>query len=139
MMTQLRWLGLGVALVAVSACGGDEPIGPAPAVYDVVLSGGPTPVGALFFLVEGGTVDSVESTGYYTASAPFSGAATRVLVAGGALSGTVIRVRVPDARATYRASVVEVAEPGTHQLLPSANYSLTLVRLPRFFAALPPL
>jgi hypothetical protein len=126
----VRRLSLGLALAAAAGCG-DEPIGPAPAVYEVVLSGNSAQVGAVFLLVEGGPVDSVESIGYYTAWAPFSGVATQVLVAGGALSGAVIRVHVPDARVTYRASVRELAEPATHRLLPPADYSLTLVRLPR--------
>lgn len=128
--TALR-IGLGVALAAAAACGGDEPVGPAPALYEVRLSGAGAPVGAVLFLVEGGPVDSVESVGYYTATAPFSGVATQVLVAGGALSGAVVRVQVPDARVTYRASVVELAEPGTHRLLPPADYALTLVRVVR--------
>jgi hypothetical protein len=129
-MSVVRQFGLGLALVAAAGCG-DEPMGPAPAVYEVALTGSSARVGALFFLVEGGSVDSVESLGYYTAWAPFSGVAIQVLVAGSALSGAVIRVHVPDARVTYRASVRELAETGTYQLLPSADYSLTLVRLPR--------
>jgi hypothetical protein len=121
------WLCVG--LLAGVGCGGDEPMGPAPAVYEVVLRGGGVPVGAVYFLVEGGSVDTVEGTGFYTASAAYSGVATQVLVAGRDLSGTVVRVRVPDARVRYRASVLELAQGGTHQLLPPADYSLTLVRV----------
>jgi hypothetical protein len=115
-----------LALAAAAGCD-DDPVGPAPGVLDVVLAAGAAPAGAMLLLVEGGPVDSVESMGWYTASAPYSGVATQVLLAGPELQGTVARVHVPDRRVRYRAVVREVAEPGSHALLAPESYSLMLV------------
>jgi hypothetical protein len=119
-----------LAMGAVLSCD-DEPVGPSPAVYDVVLGRGPAQVGAILMLIEGGSVDTVEGIGYYTASAPYSGVATQVLVAGSQLGGTLVRLRVPDSRGEYRAVALEIAEPGTHRLLPTSDYSLSLIRVRR--------
>ncbi len=118
-----------VALVVASGgCGDDDPFGPGPAVFEIVLGAGSPPAAAMLFMIEGGTVDSVESAGWYTASAPFSGVATQVVVAGPTLTGTVALVHVPDGRTRYTAVVREVAQAGTHALLPTGDYSLTLAR-----------
>jgi hypothetical protein len=114
-----------LCLAAVLACD-DTPTAPAPATYDVVLGRGNAHVGAILFLIEGGAVDTVEGVGYYTATAPFSGVATQVLVASPDLNGVLVRVRVPDSRVRYQAVAREVAELGTHGLLPVGDYALTL-------------
>lgn len=113
---------------AAAGCGDDHPVGPAPAVFEIVLSQSGAPAAAMLFMIEGGTIDSVESAGWFTASAPFSGVATQVVVAGPTLTGTVALVHVPDGRVPYIVVVREVAEAGTHALLPTAGYQLTLTR-----------
>jgi hypothetical protein len=126
MSSPARWFALGLALTAAIACD-EEPVGPAPGVLDVVLVAGAAPAGAMLLLIEGGPVDSVETTGWFTASAPYSGVATQVLLAGPVLQGAVARVHVPDRRVRYRGVVREVAEPGTHALLAAEDYALMLV------------
>jgi len=128
--TWLRRLLLLLAMAAALSCD-DGPVGPSPAVYEVVLGGGPAPVGAILMLIEGGSVDAVEGIGNYTASAPYSGVATQVLVAGSQLGGTLVRLRVPDSRVEYRAVALEIAERGSHRLLPTSDYSLSLIRFLR--------
>jgi hypothetical protein len=117
-----------LALAASAACDEESPVGPAPAVFEVVMGGAGASAAAMLFLIEGGPVDSVEANGWFTASAPYSGVATQVVVAGPTLAGAIVLVHVPDGRTSYRAVVREVAEAGTHALLPTADYSLTLVR-----------
>jgi hypothetical protein len=121
---------MAVLLVALAACD-DEPVGPATAVYDVVLARGGAQVGAILFMIEGGAVEMVEPIGYYTATAPYSGIATQVLVVGPPLEGTLVRFRVPDGRLEYRVIARELAESGTYRLLPATDYSLALIRVPR--------
>ena len=128
--TLLPRLLLMLSVGALLSCD-DEPVGPSPAVYDVILGSGPAQVSAILFLIEGGSVDSVEGIGYYTASAPYSGVATQVLVAGPQLGGALVRLRVPDGRMNFRAVALEIAEPGTHRLLPTSDYSLSLSRVLR--------
>jgi len=119
---------LALTLSVVGGCDEDGAVGPAPAVFEVVLGGVGASPAAVLFMIEGGPVDSVEANGWFTASAPYSGVATQVVVAGPPLSGPIVLVHVPDGRTSYRAVVREVAEASTHALLPTANYSLTLVR-----------
>ena len=120
---------LSLSLVAAAACW-DDPVSPAPGVYDVVIEGSTATVGAVLFLVQGGAVDSVESIGYYTASAPYSGVATQVLVAGSPISGSIVRIHVPDRRVRYEAVLLEAAQTGTHQLLAPGDYSLSVIQTP---------
>jgi hypothetical protein len=127
---QLRRSVVALLLVALVACD-DEPVGPAPAVYDVVLGRGSAQVGAILFMIEGGAVDTVEAIGYYTATAPYSGIATQVLVVGPQLGGTLVRLRVPDGRVEYRVIARELAESGTYRLLAATDYSLALIRVLR--------
>lgn len=124
----LRTAVLALALAASASCDEDSPVGPAPAVFEIVAGGTGASAAAMLFLIQGGPVDSVEANGWFTASAPYSGVATQVVVAGPALAGTIAMVHVPDGRISYRAVVREVAEAGTHALLPTADYTLTLVR-----------
>jgi hypothetical protein len=123
-----RTVALLLALAAPGACDEDNPVGPAPAVFEVVAGGTGAPAAAMLFMIEGGPVDSVEANGWFTASAPYSGVATQVVVAGPMLAGTIAVVHVPDGRIPYRAVLREVAEAGTYALLPVAEYPLTLVR-----------
>jgi hypothetical protein len=116
-----------VGLVLLVSCGDDEPAGPTPVAFDVVLSRAAGDLGALLFFVQGGPVDTVESVGYYTASAPYSGVATQVLVADGKLEGTVARVRVPDGHVTYTVVPREAAERGTHRLVTVPDSMVSLV------------
>jgi hypothetical protein len=97
-------------------------------VFEVVAGGAGASAAAMLFMIEGGPVDSVEANGWFTASAPYSGVATQVVIAGPVLAGTIAVVHVPDGRISYRAVVREVAEAGTYALLPTADYTLTLVR-----------
>jgi hypothetical protein len=129
-VTRRRRLLVALALGAVMSCDG-EPVGPSPATYEVVLGRGPAQVSAILFLIEGGSIDTVESLGYYTASAPYSGGATQVLVAGPQLEGALVRVRVADNRVRLGAVAREIAEPGTHRLLPTSDYTLSLNSVPR--------
>jgi hypothetical protein len=121
------WLSL--SLVAATACW-DDPVSPTPGVYDVVIEGESGVAGAVLFLVQGGPVDWVESNGFYTISAPYSGVATQILVAGGPVSGALVRIHVPDRRVSYVAVPLEVAEAGTHQLLLPRDYPLSVVPAP---------
>lgn len=118
-----------VLLLATTVACDDEPVGLAPAVYEVVMGRGSAEVGAILFVIEGGSVDTVEGVGYYTAAAPFSGIATQVLVVGPSLGGVLVRLRVPDGTVSYRAVAREIAEPGSHRLLPTSEYPLELMRV----------
>jgi hypothetical protein len=117
----------GLLAGAALACGDDQPTAAIPATYDVVFHASGAPVGAVLFLVQGGAVDTVEGTGYYTASAPFSGVATQILVAGPTLDGAIARVVVSDPRLTYQAVAREVAVSGSHNLWPVDSVTMTLV------------
>lgn len=127
-MRAVRATSLALALAATATCDDDSPVGPAPAVFEIVMGGPGASAAAMLFLIEGGPVDSVEANGWFTASAPYSGVATHVVVAGQTLAGTIALVHVPDGRMSYRAVVREVAQAGTYALLPTADYELTLVR-----------
>jgi hypothetical protein len=122
----VRFAAAAAGVGLISSCGDDAPEGSLPTVFDVVVSVGAGDLGALLFNIEGGPVDTVESVGYYTASAPYSGIATQVVVAGGQLLGPIARIRVPDGRISYRAVPREGAERGTHRLLVVSD---SLVRL----------
>ena len=115
------------ALIAVLSCGDDTPSGPSPGALEVRLNG-PSGAGAALLIVEGGAIDAVEAAGHFTASAPYSGTAKRVLVAGQNLGGLLVRIRVPDRRTTYRASVVQIADGTTYQLLDPAAFEATIER-----------
>lgn len=115
-MTGRRWL-LAVALVATLSCG-DDPGSPVPGTIEVVLAGPGPAVGAVLFLIEGGSVDTVESAGAYLDAAPYSGVATQVLVAGDDLRGVIARARVPDLRVRYTAFIQEVADARSYALRP---------------------
>jgi hypothetical protein len=120
-----------LAVLLVLGCS-EAPTGPAPAVFDLVLVGATDQVGAILLNVEGGPVDSVVPTRFYTASAPYSGVARQVLVAGATLTGAVARVYVSDGGAGYRAVIREIAAAGTHELLPAGAYHLVLTRVPLY-------
>jgi hypothetical protein len=120
----MRW---SVALVALLLACSDAPLAPGAVALDVVLVGPAQGVGALLLNIEGGPVDSVVGTRFYTASAAASGVVRQVLLAGSDLSGAVVRVLVPDGRVHYRAEVREVAQSGSHALLRPDDYALVLV------------
>lgn len=115
---------LGVGLLS---CGGDptRPAGPDPGPLEIRLSG-PAGVGAVLLLVEGGTIDSVVPTSYFTASTVYSGVARRVLVAGDTLGGVLARVVVDDRRLPWKATIIQVADGETFQLRDSTAYALTI-------------
>lgn len=115
-MTGRRWW-LAGALVATLSCG-DDPGSPVPGTIEVVLAGPGPAVGAVLFLIEGGSVDTVESAGEYLDAAPYSGIATQVLVAGDDLRGVIARARVPDLRVRYTAFIQEVADSRNYALRP---------------------
>lgn len=116
--------------LAAGACGKDtEPMGPTPGAFDIVLTGNGAAPAAILFVVDGGTVDTVEAAGFYTRSAPFSGVAVQVLVAGSGVHGVLARIRVPDTRVKYRATVREAGAAGTHSLLPIDDYPLKVLRV----------
>jgi hypothetical protein len=115
-----RRIPLLVALLAALSCG-DDPGNPVPGTIEVVLAGPGPEVGAVLFLIEGGTVDTVESVGPYLDAAPYSGVATQVLVAGDDLRGVIARARVPDLRVSYTVFVQEIADSRTYALRPTAE------------------
>ncbi|MDX2120981.1 MAG: hypothetical protein SF070_07920 [Gemmatimonadota bacterium] len=115
-MTVRRWW-LAAALVGALSCG-DDPGNPVPGTIEVVLAGPGPAVGAVLFLIEGGSVDTVESAGAYLDAAPYSGVATQVLVAGDDLRGVIARARVPDLRVGYTAFIQQVADSRTYALRP---------------------
>lgn len=123
-MRRALWLLLGLGLLS---CGGEptRPSGPDPGPLDIRLSG-PTGVGAVLLLVEGGTIDSVVPTSYFTASTAYSGVARRVLVAGDTLRGVLARVVVQDRRLPWKATIIQLADAATLQLRDSTAYALTI-------------
>jgi hypothetical protein len=125
----MKRLFLLLALAGVMSCGDDPsvPTGPSPGPLEIHLSG-PAGVGAVLLLVEGGTIDSVEASSYFTASSAYSGVARRVLVAGPDLTGVVARIEVPDRRVSYHATILEIADGTTYQLRDPASYTATLER-----------
>lgn len=125
MKRRLSMLGLTIALLS---CGGDDtPTGPTPGDLQVRLEG-PAGAGAALLLVMGGPIDTASSEQYFTAFGPYSGTAKKVLVAGSALGGVVLRFHVPDRRTEYTAQVVEIADGGTYQLLDPAAYRAVVER-----------
>lgn len=124
-MRRALWLLLGAALIS---CGGDDSLkttDPDPGPLEIRLSG-PTGAGAVLLLVEGGPIDAVVPTTYFTASTAFSGVAWRVLVAGDTLRGVLARVMVQDRRLPWKATIVQVADGATFQLRDSTVYALTV-------------
>ena len=114
-------------LLAGLACGGDT-LAPVDGLLEVVLTGSNATPGAVVFLVQGAPIDSIESSGYYTASAP-SGTARRVLIAGDRLTGRIALVHVPDAAAAYQVIVQEAADGASYALLAPAGIQLQLRRV----------
>ncbi len=122
-----RILPLVIALALLPACGENAPAGPSPGALEVRLSG-PAGAGAALLLVEGGTIDTVEAAGYFTASAAYSGTAKRVLVAGQNLAGALVRIQVPDRRVAYQATLIEIADGNNYQLLDPGQFTVAVVR-----------
>ncbi len=118
-------------LVAVAglACGGDA-LAPVDGLLEVVVTGSASSPGAVVFLVQGAGVDSIESSGYFTASSP-SGAAWRVLVAGDRLQGRIALLHVPDAGTAYQVVVQEAADRASFALLAPGEVRLQLRRVYR--------
>lgn len=116
-----------VVLLVLLSCGEHTPTGPSPGELEVRLNG-PAGAGAAILIVEGGEIDTVEAAGYFTRSAVYSGTARRVLVAGRDLGGLLVRIRVPDRRTPYRATVVEIADGTSYQLLDPAGFDATVER-----------
>lgn len=122
------WRFAAAALLATLGLGcGEASLGPVPGTLDVVLADAPRPVGAVLFLIEGGTVDTVEGMGSYLDAAPYSGVAHQVLVAGNRLHGVIARVRVPDLRVRYEVVLQEVADDSSYALLDPTGPRLFLV------------
>jgi hypothetical protein len=122
-----RLLLTAAALGILAGCGDDPPAGPSSGVLEIRLSG-PAGAGAALLLVEGGTIDTVEAAGYFTASAANSATARRVLVAGQDLGGTLVRIGVPDRRTAYRATLIEIADGTSYQLLDPTGFTLSVGR-----------
>ena len=118
-----------LVVLAGLACGGDT-LAPVDGVLEVVLTGSTASPGAVVFLLQGGTIDSIEGDGYYTASAP-AGASRRVLVAGDRLQGRLALVHVPDAGVAYQLVVQEAADRASYALLAPAEVRLQLRRIYR--------
>lgn len=112
-----RGVVLALLLAGLGVACDDTTLAPVPGTLDVVLADAPRPVGAVLFLVEGGTVDTVEAVGSYLDAAPYSGVAHQVLVAGNRLHGVIARVRVPDLRVRYDVVLQEVADDSSYALL----------------------
>lgn len=117
------------AALAGVACGGDT-LAPVDGVLEVVVTGSASSPGAVVFLVQGAGVDSIESSGYFTASSP-SGAAWRVLVAGDRLQGRIALLHVPDAGTAYQVVVQEAADRASYALLAPGEVRLQLRRVYR--------
>ncbi len=118
-----------LAMVGLLSCGedGGPPTGPTPGPLEVRLSG-PAGAGAVLLLVDGGEIDTVEAVRYFTATSAYSGVARKVLVAGQDLGGAVARIEVPDRRVRYRATILEIADGTTYQLLDPADFIATVER-----------
>ena len=117
------------AALAGVACDGDT-LAPVDGVLEVVVSGSASSPGAVVFLLRGAGIDSIESSGYFTASAP-SGTAWRVLVAGDRLQGRIALLHVPDAGTAYQVVIEEAADGASYALLAPAEVRLQLRRVYR--------
>jgi len=122
-----RLLLTGAALGILLGCGDDQAAGPSSGVLEIRLSG-PAGAGAALLLVEGGTIDTVEAAGYFTASAAPTETSRRVLVAGRNLGGALARIGVPDLRRAYRVTLIEIADGTSYQLLDPTGFTLTVGR-----------
>ncbi len=130
-MSRPRWFPILLALALFTPGCGDDPTAPVPNVLEAVLVGPPTPVGALLFLVQGGTVDSVVANGDFLASRSYSAVAREVVVAGAHLHGVIARVYVPDITGPYNVGLQQVAHDSSFQLLAPAGYRVELRRVYR--------
>ncbi|MGH7658670.1 MAG: hypothetical protein ACREL6_10590 [Gemmatimonadales bacterium] len=118
-----------VVLGAIISCGGDGsgPSGPTPGNLTIQLNTSATNVGAVKFLIRGGTVSGVTSS-YSTFDSPVPSGNHRVVVLGDLTAGTVATISVPDTRqaASYSATVEEVATRQTYALQSSGGFTMTI-------------
>ena len=123
--------GAGVVLLFSAACGGSEPIGDVPpGTVDVVLQQGALDLGGMVFEINGGVVDSVTAAGYTTYSAPHSGTATRVLLAGTIAPGLVAHAYLHNSEnpAAFSVTLLEAADATSFALLDVSGLRLKLQR-----------
>ena len=112
------------------ACGGDA-LAPVDGELEVVLTQSSVEPGAVVFLVQGPTIDSIEGNGHFTSSVPSGASARRVLIAGDGLRGRLALVHVPDAGVAYQVVVQEAADRASFALLDSGRVQLQLRRVYR--------
>ena len=128
-MRLLRRVVTTLALAAAAACGGTEPTG---GTLHLVL-GGPTSVRAVQFRLVGKVTTPVSAAGvrFFVDTL---GVDTLMVMAvaeqGQALPAVSVgQLEVPDVRASYQASLLQVAAPD-YSLLNPAFYSLTVTQTP---------
>ena len=121
---------LAAAALAGLACGGDA-LAPVDGELEVVLTRSSVEPGAVVFLVQGSTIDSIEGNGHFTTSVSAGASARRVLIAGDGLQGRLALVHVPDAGVAYQVVVQEAADRASFALLDSGSVQLQLRRVYR--------
>lgn len=124
----------GCLALAVSACGEDDPAGPAappdPGPLQVIFESPFADDGALILSVGGGPIDSITAPGLTLAVAGTAGGVRRVLVRGAIASGPVLIIFVPDRRAQhgYTARLESAASRTTYAQRATSGYQLVLSR-----------
>ena len=121
---------LAAAALAGLACGGDA-LAPVDGELEVVLTRSSVEPGAVVFLVQGPTIDSIEGNGHFISSVLSGASARRVLIAGDRLQGRLVLVHVPDAGVAYQVVVQEAADRASFALLDSGSVQLQLRRVYR--------
>jgi len=103
-----------LALVGLSACGGDGGNGsnPTPGNLTVALTAQSSAPGAVMFTVSGGTINSLAvNGGYHLYQTTLNATSRRVLVTGNVTAGALVTIAVPDIKkaSQYNATVNQVA------------------------------
>jgi len=131
-MRRLTWIAIGLAALAIAACGGDHQItaAPTPGALNLTLNTATANGAALLFDVSGGAIDSiVPAAGFRLYPAQVGATFWRAVATGTLASGPIARVYVPDLSkaGNYSATAEQVADQ-SFALLSAGGYGLVLSR-----------
>ena len=129
-MTRSTFLGLGISILLLAACGTDKPVGPVAGELTLNLVSPGSADGAILVRVTGDVESVTGLGGYVVEAAEVPGGMWRIVVAGTIVPGPIARIRVPDINnsAPYLAIVEQVAARGTFALLSTGGYSVQVVK-----------